>query len=856
MAKTKESGASAKAKIEKQKAQNRERVRRHREKMSEEKLEEKRKYDRDRYETLKKEKKIKPISEMTSREQRKVRQKWKAQNKRKKEIRAQVKLAKANTPPPSPQPGTSQAQDPSNQKKRGRKAVKKDRAKAYRTIDKQKEQIEKLEKKLRKYKKRLERENNKKTGSPSPRKLVRQVVGSQKVSPDIKKQLFVGFALKKQLESSAKGVVGSKIKSQMMRKVIGNKEIRKYRVQRHLRKILPYNSNKVLAQHSDSSVYLRKNREGVRVKQVKAIQNFFMDDSVSKMCPGKKDVVKVGRFTKQRRILLDTLTNLHKRYQEETGNEISQTSFIRSRPKWVQPPKKSDRDTCACLKHANMELLVDALRKPKVIKEKNITELMESIVCSVRSESCMMGTCDTCKERNVTFSYADDFKVKFFKWVGVKEERIIKNKTKIIQKTIKQKNIKPVTSVIKIFNDELVDFKKHLFYAIYQQSQLKNKLNQLGDKELVFRIDFAENYVAKFHTEVQSMHFGASKRQVSMHTGLRYAKCEDKKNTFCFCTVSDQLDHQSHAVWAHLKPILVHSAEEYPNTTAVHFFSDSPSSQYRNRNNIHLFMKTLPTIFPNLTSLSWNFTEAGHGKGPMDGVGGTLKREADKMVANGADIKNASDFTEAHSRSKIFMLEIEPRIVDEMKQTVANTVVPPILGILKARQITSFIGGKIFANKASCFSCDFSTTCSHHHLFEVFPISTPQNPKKKIRLSVEEIYGPSSEDEEVPLDQRLSEPTVVSEEKISKGVFVVVKFDTTKKTHRFLGVCQSSVDNGDFQVMFMKNSSEQDKCTFLPNESDVSFVTVDQVVEFPPQPQIISAGHRVYYKFKKNPIND
>lgn len=53
-------------------------------------------------------------------------------------------------------------------------------------------------------------------------------------------------------------------------------------------------------------------------------------------------------------------------------------------------------------------------------------------------------------------------------------------------------------------------------------------------------------------------------------------------------------------------------------------------------------------MFPNLTTISWNYTEAGHDKGPMDGVGGALKREADKMVAHGADIQNASDFAEAH----------------------------------------------------------------------------------------------------------------------------------------------------------------------------------------------------------------
>lgn len=35
--------------------------------------------------------------------------------------------------------------------------------------------------------------------------------------------------------------------------------------------------------------------------------------------------------------------------------------------------------------------------------------------------------------------------------------------------------------------------------------------------------------------------------------------------------------------------------------------------------------KILLTIFKNLKHFSWNFSEQGHGKGAMDGVGGSLK---------------------------------------------------------------------------------------------------------------------------------------------------------------------------------------------------------------------------------------
>lgn len=35
---------------------------------------------------------------------------------------------------------------------------------------------------------------------------------------------------------------------------------------------------------------------------------------------------------------------------------------------------------------------------------------------------------------------------------------------------------------------------------------------------------------------------------------------------------------------------------------------------------------------------TWNYFEAGHGKGITDGVGGTVKRTADRLVNEGKDI--------------------------------------------------------------------------------------------------------------------------------------------------------------------------------------------------------------------------
>ncbi|KAG5887652.1 hypothetical protein JTB14_017829 [Gonioctena quinquepunctata] len=39
-----------------------------------------------------------------------------------------------------------------------------------------------------------------------------------------------------------------------------------------------------------------------------------------------------------------------------------------------------------------------------------------------------------------------------------------------------------------------------------------------------------------------------------------------------------------------------------------------------------------------INNFTWNYSEPGHGKGAADGVGGTLKRSADQVVAEGKDV--------------------------------------------------------------------------------------------------------------------------------------------------------------------------------------------------------------------------
>lgn len=147
--------------------------------------------------------------------------------------------------------------------------------------------------------------------------------------------------------------------------------------------------------------------------------------------------------------------------------------------------------------------------------------------------------------------------MKYYCWKNIQVKKEIKGKIKIIKKVIKVNEYKPLTIVIKEYQNDLKDFKRHVYYYIHQSSLLKELKKNLKKEELIFRIDFSQNYVCKYNEEIQSAHFGASKKQISLHTGVIYAKCEGKDvQTHSFCTVSNNQDHQAHAIWAHLTPTL------------------------------------------------------------------------------------------------------------------------------------------------------------------------------------------------------------------------------------------------------------------------------------------------------------
>ncbi|CAK1593400.1 unnamed protein product [Parnassius mnemosyne] len=193
--------------------------------------------------------------------------------------------------------------------------------------------------------------------------------------------------------------------------------------------------------------------------------------------------------------------------------------------------------------------------------------------------------------------------------------------------------------------------------------------------------------------EIQSAHFGASKNQFTLHTGVIYLQ---GNSPISFCTISPSLSHDPGAIWAHLKPIIEYAKERCQMARVIHFFSDGPLTQYRQKKNFYLFNKIIgESIFDYGTR---SFFEAAYGKGLADGVGGAVKRKLDQLVAYKHDIPSAEAaydlLKKQETEVKIFY--VPEKDITAIQKTIPDNLIP-LTGTIQVHQIiTQNCDGSIF----------------------------------------------------------------------------------------------------------------------------------------------------------------
>lgn len=476
------------------------------------------------------------------------------------------------------------------------------------------------------------------------------------------------------------------------------------------------------------------------------IRDFYCRDDNSRATAGKKETITRSKLKKQKRFLTDSIKTLFNKFLVEYPSvKISQKTFARYKPFWVVKPSCESRNTCACEEHSNIHFKIQKLFQMKVLKEKNLAELVGQIMCDENSATCAWGICKKCRNTRIPITIGDmDCEVSWFKWEKSYEDKENKKvgscRVKVIKKIEKHTSLETLNNEFQL---ELKKFKKHYFNVKTQYQAYRMYKENFKPFEVLIHIDFSENFACKLAEEVQMFHFGASRNQVTIHTGVMYLKKCEKVMVISFATISPNLQHGPAAIWAHLTPVLNYLKDIAPEVTTVHFFSDGPSSQYRQKNNFYLFCKKFFDF--DFKCGTWNFFEKYHGKGAADGIGAVLKRTADQLIAQGLDITNAeSFFNSLKEKVNIKLFFVSSNDVFQINLSLPNKL-KTINGTRNIHQILVHKKGEIKHRNLSCFctSNDWfkGNLCSCHKMEHKTSIMDNRHKKEKAIYS--EIYSDS-----------------------------------------------------------------------------------------------------------------
>ena len=265
-----------------------------------------------------------------------------------------------------------------------------------------------------------------------------------------------------------------------------------------------------------------------------------------------------------------------------------------------------------------------------------------------------------------------------------------------------------------IWEKELKDFKEHVLRIQTQYKMSRELKEKMPLNEMYIHMDFAENYSCKTAEEIQSAYWNAS--QVTLHPIVIYKKDESGQLIHrSFVAVSDSLVHASSTVIAILDKFYSLYIPELQNVKFVHYWTDSPTSQYRNRYIFDLILEHKKRYGFDAT---WNYFESGHGKGPCDGVGGTVKRLADQAVnAQKANIQDADDFyswAENGSIKAISFFFVRKADCEEQAEELRKCALQPVKGTMSLHTCTKQGVNLLIANTSCyCDNCIEKEYCQH-----------------------------------------------------------------------------------------------------------------------------------------------
>lgn len=349
---------------------------------------------------------------------------------------------------------------------------------------------------------------------------------------------------------------------------------------------------------------------------VEKVEEFLQRDDIIWQSPRAKDFISIkdssGKKTRiQKRFMSITMQEAYEIFKAEHPMcVISRSSFCALRPNFISLRSKTPRNVCLCRQHENFRLLIEALNKRGFNIPIKFSELTKALTCDDKNQQCMTGACQICSKSVDKFLPPEEIagdEIDWYQWQADSE-----NHASRIQET------GTIQDCYEKLAESCPSFLKHTFVKRMQSNYFEESKKKVTHKSVVLQVDFAENFTILPQNEIQSGHW--YHKQVTIFTAVAWLKGDLH---ISYALLSDHMEHDKYAAHTFMSSIIRDIKERHPDIEDISIFSDGAASQFKQR-----FM------FANITfykedfdvSVTWNFFASGHGKGAVDGVGGTIKR--------------------------------------------------------------------------------------------------------------------------------------------------------------------------------------------------------------------------------------
>ena len=127
-----------------------------------------------------------------------------------------------------------------------------------------------------------------------------------------------------------------------------------------------------------------------------------------------------------------------------------------------------------------------------------------------------------------------------------------------------------------------------------------------------------------------------------------------------------------------------------------------------------LITQYLTSVFPQITDISYGYSEGGHGKGAADGIGGWSKHTLDSAALLGQDLRNAQDMVNflRKKSERTIILHIESAAAEEVQKVILSTLMP-FEGTMRMHAFTwtKEYPQTLHFGSLSCIECETGTEC-------------------------------------------------------------------------------------------------------------------------------------------------